>query len=188
MGLLPASKKWKIKDFVLAGTHEHYQSADTVTLAHNGDYIKLGTANQPLVASITISIRKYTRSYEVHAIGGPDDYKNNYETGTEVLTTGKIYEYLLKEQYQEGNRFIENVDKTITLTNVAMADGSNAVIGQEPTTEGGIPWDVILSALGWVAGIAAVVLGAYVAYRVYRWRVKGEQLFPRFQAMIKGGD
>ena len=189
------SKVYSIKNFVAAGEHEHYISADTLKLLHNGDFVRLSVKGMDAVKSITV---KATTVFTHHTSGLAGASQTKRDTKTIKIDSSGDYEWTVKEQYQSkegtgaglilGATYVDNMDATITLDTVDLLDGGSGKIGQDPTTNAGIEWDTIISACTWVLGITGLLIGGYVAYRVYRWHWHGEALFPRLTKMLHGGE
>jgi len=191
-------KVYSIRNFVAAGEHEHYISADTHKLLHSGDYVRLSTKQNLEVAKVKF-VMKMTVVYHFEEIGGGGS-RTGYATKSFTLDSSSDYELTCHERSREAlkpmgigvtedkSAFIDNMDITITLAGVIGLDGSSGKIGQDPTTGSGIEWDTIISACTWVLGITGLLIGGYVAYRVYRWHWHGEALFPRLTKMLHGGE
>jgi len=53
--------------------------------------------------------------------------------------------------------------------------------------QGDMYWEMVLTALGWIAGGIALCLGCYIGYRVYRHYRHGDVMFPRLKKLMGGG-
>jgi len=196
VALLPSKAKvYALKDFVAAAEHEHSISADTLQLRHTGDFVRISVKQHAEVASIIIAVKKRIQKHTEGLAGSASD-KTTSESKT-VDSSGD-YEYTLKEQIWEssgtgagiivGGTYIDNVDLTVTLKSVKLADGTDGLIGQDPTVPGALIWQDALTALGWVLGGLALIMAAYVGYRVWRHYRHGDVMFPRLQKLVGGGD
>ena len=195
MALLSSSKPklWALKEFVAAAEHEHAISADTVMLRHTGDFIRISVKQQPTVSSIRIIVKKRTKSHMTDVVLGIHiDPQDTATSESVVIDSAKDYEVKLKEQFEDTSlkdaRYIDDVDYTITLYSVTRMDGSVEGAGQDPTAPGPLWVGDVLTALGWVLGGLALIMAAYVGYRVWRHYRHGDVMFPRLQKLVGGGD
>jgi len=192
------TKVYSIQDFVAAGEHEHYISADTLKLYHSGDFVRLSVKQSPEASKVKF-VMKMTVVYHFEEIGGGGS-RTGYSTKSFTLDSASDYEVKCREQSREAlkpmgigvtedkSAFIDNMDITITLDDVILLDGSSAKVGQDPTTGSGIEWDTIISAVTWVLGITGLLIGGYVVYRGWRKYQHGVSPFPRLNKMRGGGE
>jgi hypothetical protein len=194
VGLLVSKPKvYALKDFVAAAEHEHSISADTLQLRHTGDFARISVKQHPGVTSIIIVAKKRVQKHNIGFAGSNTDYSDKTSTESKTVGAAADLEYTVKEQYGTAvagvipyTEYIDDVDITLTLKSVTLMDGTDGVIGQDPTAPGALINEDIINAVGWVLGGLACIMAAYIGYRLWRHYRHGEAMFPRLQKLAGG--